>query len=489
MSSHSIDKSPSSAPPLLQITVEKGEANRNSFSFNNNFSMGRDKNCDMQFKDLTVSRVHSVVFFENGAWWIQDKQSGNGTIVDGQRIDRVPLTGKNQVKLGETGPVLWMSLPEVPKKDETSVDARTLTHYKKHYFGDTKDETVGEHTMMVRQAFSEIHKKQKRKYTWIIALVVCLLLITGAYAAFKHMQVNKQRKLAADIFYNMRALEIELAKVLKSAAMTKSTKSNEEVEQFRAKQLQLEDSYNQFVDTLKVYGKGISEEEQLILRMARTFGECEINIPKGFVEEVMRYIDKWKTTSRLENSINRAKQNHYIPKIVHAMKEYGLPLQFFYLALQESGFNINACGPKTRYGIAKGIWQFIPSTGANYGLRPGPLVDERKADPRDERHHFGRSTLAAVRYISDIYTTEAQASGLLVMASYNWGEHRVIDLIQTMPENPRERNFWQMLAKYKNKIPKETYNYVFYIFSAAVIGENPKLFGFEFDNPLVPAAG
>jgi hypothetical protein len=33
-------------------------------------------------------------------------------------------------------------------------------------------------------------------------------------------------------------------------------------------------------------------------------------------------------------------------------------------------------------------------------------------------------------------------------------------------------------------VPKETYNYVFYIFSAAVIGENPKLFGFDFDNPL-----
>ena len=36
----------------------------------------------------------------------------------------------------------------------------------------------------------------------------------------------------------------------------------------------------------------------------------------------------------------------------------------------------------------------------------------------------------------------------------------------------------------KKKIPNETYNYVFYIFSAAVIGENPKLFGFDFDNPL-----
>jgi len=34
------------------------------------------------------------------------------------------------------------------------------------------------------------------------------------------------------------------------------------------------------------------------------------------------------------------------------------------------------------------------------------------------------------------------------------------------------------------RVPDQTYNYVFYIVSAAVIGENPRLFGFQFDNPL-----
>ena len=166
------------------------------------------------------------------------------------------------------------------------------------------------------------------------------------------------------------------------------------------------------------------------------------------------------------------------------MLEHDLPPQFAYLALQESDYDVSACGPKTRYGIAKGPWQFIPSTAINYGLRTGPLVHVRQPDPRDERHHFGRSTLAAARYLRDIYDTEAQASGLLVIASYNWGERRVNKLIQKMPENPRERNFWRLLANYRDQIPQETYDYVFHIVSAAVIGENPRLFGFDFDNPL-----
>ena len=53
-----------------------------------------------------------------------------------------------------------------------------------------------------------------------------------------------------------------------------------------------------------------------------------------------------------------------------------------------------------------------------------------------------------------------------------------------MPANPRDRNFWKLLSKHRDKIPQETYDYVFYIASAAVIGENPRLFGFDFDNPL-----
>jgi len=77
------------------------------------------------------------------------------------------------------------------------------------------------------------------------------------------------------------------------------------------------------------------------------------------------------------------------------------------------------------------------------------------------------------------------------MASYNWGERRVVELLQKMPLNPQERNFWELLRLYRGQIPKQTYDYVFHIFSAAVIGENPTLFGFQLDNPLreaLPAA-
>jgi hypothetical protein len=70
------------------------------------------------------------------------------------------------------------------------------------------------------------------------------------------------------------------------------------------------------------------------------------------------------------------------------------------------------------------------------------------------------------------------------MACYNWGEEQVLPLVRSMPANPRDRNFWRLLAEHRDKVPDQTYDYVFYIVSAAVIGENPRLFGFDFDNPL-----
>jgi hypothetical protein len=225
-----------------------------------------------------------------------------------------------------------------------------------------------------------------------------------------------------------------------------------------------------------------SPQELAVLRMARVFGECELNVPDGFMAEVLRYVEKWKSSHRLRRAIVRADRDGHTPAIKMALEERGLPAEFFYLALQESNLRTTAIGPETRFGIAKGMWQFIPGTATEYGLNIGPLEKQREFDPDDQRHDFQLSTEAAANYLESIYNTEAQASGLLVMASYNWGHNRVRRLIQKMPMDPRKRNFWALIAN--NKIPEETYDYVFYIFSAAVIGQNPALFGFDFEPPL-----
>jgi len=240
--------------------------------------------------------------------------------------------------------------------------------------------------------------------------------------------------------------------------------------------------YEKIINELGIYN--LSKEELLIYKIASTFGECEMDIPDLFVEEVKKYIGYWKRTTKLRDSIAKARLNGYDKIISYYLSKHHLPKQYFYLALQESAFDEKAVGPRTKYGYAKGIWQFIPLTAEAYGLKLGILKELSEYDPRDERFDIEKSSDAAARYISNIYNTDAQASGLLVMACYNWGDTRVVNMIRKLPKNSKQRNFWTLLTKYREKIPQQTYDYVFYIISAAVIGSDPKFFGFDFEIDL-----
>ena len=477
------------SPPPLSISIEKGTAERRTYTFAQPFRVGRDKTCDVRLSDPGVSRFHAEFWFKEGAWWVLDLESANGTYVNGMKVDRAPLARQARVELGPGGPVLAVALEVAEQSDPTMAAQFSMTHYQKHYIEGSDERKAGQHTLMIRSAFKHSQKRQRHIFVAVIAVFAGLALIAGIYAFLKHREIEKQIALAQDIFYAMKSLELQFAPLLNSAKASQDAKLLDQVRHYRVQRLEMERKYNEFLTTLESYDKDLSPQERQILRITRLFGECEINAPPGFVREVLAYIEKWKTTKRLKEAIERARSLKFIPTISRTFSEYDLPPHFFYLALQESDFNLNACGPQTDFGIAKGIWQFIPSTAANYGLRVGPLQHLRQPDPRDDRHHFEKSTQAAARYIKDIYDTDAQASGLLVMASYNWGENRVLRLLQRMPKNPRERNFWRLLALYRNQIPKETYDYVFFIISAAVIGENPKLFGFDFENPLAKIEG
>lgn len=487
-----------SSPPKIWVSVKKGNANRREFTFKDSFSIGRDEECQVQLQDSSVSRLHAEVYFHEGRWWIRDLNSANGTLVDGKKIDRLPLLRPTRIELGAEGPVLSFELKDItgsitaPAQKDPSV-----TQYVKQYFSRSSERDAGMHTMYIRKAFERVQKKQKTKYYEIIGGAAILLFIAGIVVIGQHSKLQKQKQLAADLFYEMKSLELEIAQL-------KDKIDTEEIETALAAR---NEKYKQSLENLGIYSKNMNEEDRLILEMAHIFGECEVNIPnKLFTQEVKKYIKKWqedKHKRKFEEGINKAKQNKYIERIYRKMREQNLPPQFFYLALQESGFDTGACGPQTRYGYAKGMWQFIPDTAKRFGLQVGPLSKFRRHDPQDERHDFEKSTEAAARYIREIYDTIAKASGLMVMASYNWGERRIARLIEKMPEDrqerfeliiqtmgekPQERNFWRLLEDHVSDIPTQTYDYVFRIFAAAVIGENPRHFGFEFDNPLEEAA-
>jgi membrane-bound lytic murein transglycosylase D len=481
----SAPKIASLSPPILYVTVEGVGPESQHFQFSKPFRIGRSEECEVCIKDDHVSRRHAEVTLEDGIWWIRDLNSSNGLYVGGQQFDRLQL-GTTTIRFGIQGPKTSFKVDLPPSKEEPPVDNEAVVaHFVEHYFGKSwADQPVGEHTMLVRKAFSQVQTKQKRRYGLLMGILALFLIAAASYVFILHQQLKRQKAMAEDLFYAMKTLDVDIASLENSVLSSNSQQSIDVIRKYEKRRKDMEHSYDEFLATLHVYNPKMTEQERLVMRVARIFGECELNMPPDFMAEVNRYIKLWQSSGRFAKAINTAKANGYTSTISHEFLSQGLPPQFFYLALQESDFDPYVSGPMTRKGIAKGMWQFIPETAVKYGLQLGPLVDLRRPDPGDDRHHYDKETKAAASYIRDLYGTDAQASGLLVMACYNWGEDQVLPIVRSMPANPRERNFWQLLAAHRDKIPQETYDYVFYIVSAAVIGENPRLFGFDLDNPL-----
>jgi pSer/pThr/pTyr-binding forkhead associated (FHA) protein len=478
----------------LRVTVEPSPGDQRRFEFDRPFRIGRVEDCDVCIKNEYVSRSHAEVALDGDECVVRDLRSANGVFVDGQRVHSARVEQALTFRLGVYGPFVTVAAERLepvrpaavptPEPENVPGEATRIAQYEQRYFGKgAVDQPAGEHTMFIRRAFERVQKKQKRKYGWFIASLAAAVLAAAGYAFYLHREVQKQTAQAEAIFYEMKSLDVAIAGLQKLVSGSNNQPGRREIEQYRAARREMQRHYDDFLASLQIEKK-LSEKERVIFRVARIFGECELAMPRGFVPEVEKYIGYWHSTGKLAEALHTAESNGYRKKIAQELLDQGLPPQFFYLALQESGFDPYISGPPTRKGIAKGMWQFIPETATKYGLKLGPLAELRRPDPGDDRDHWELATAAAARYIRDLYSTDAQASGLLVMACYNWGEDQVLPLVQSMPRNPRDRNFWRLLELDRDKLPEETYNYVFYIFSAAVIGENPKLFGFDFSDPL-----
>jgi len=503
------------------------------FFFAHGFTAGRSQNNDIVIQHGDISRHHLEVKQENGEWWVYDLNSANGVYIQDRLIEhKSKLNLPLSVSLGKSGIALNIQAAgksaEIPQQaaKNISVPSSPIVVPDKSTHKDLSKEAIkvrllakeeaedsGDYTRMVRKLIHEDRTIRVKKYNKVIWILGILILLSVTLVAYQQIALSNARTLAIDMFYDIKTLEVSMSKsevmiqqsaeileqTLKAAVnqklaiqerlkaeQEKIAAEKERVAQEKKKLQSMKAKYQQYVNEATFFRirfpSDASYEEELITKVAREFGESELELPDGFVDEVRRYIKYWQSSSRMQQVMELLEKNNYAPEVISALEKEGLPLYFMYLPLQESNYNPLAIGPETRYGVAKGAWQFLATTGQEYGLSIGPLADVREYDAQDARFDFKQATRAATKYLKYIYSTEAQASGLLVMASYNYGHNRVRSMIKKMPDNPRDKNFWKFIQQYE--IPKETYDYVFYIFSAAVIGEDPKHFGFKFNPPL-----
>lgn len=155
------------------------------------------------------------------------------------------------------------------------------------------------------------------------------------------------------------------------------------------------------------------------------------------------------------NTIFLLKRAHrWFPVIEPILKKNGIPDDFKYLALIESGFeNVKS------YAGAEGFWQIMKGTAEEYGLE----VDKRV----DERYHPVKSTEVACRYLN--WAHSKLDSWTLVAASYNRGVRGMTNAL----EHQKSSSYYQLMLN------EETYRYVFRILAIKQIFQNPLNYGFD----------
>lgn len=147
--------------------------------------------------------------------------------------------------------------------------------------------------------------------------------------------------------------------------------------------------------------------------------------------------------------------NRYFPQIEPLLKKYGLPDDFKYLAVAESGLEYTS----SPVG-ASGIWHFMKATGVEYGLEINDYVDER--------YDLEKATMVAAQYLKK--SKDKFGTWTMAAASYNAG----VGGMSKQIGRQNQTNYYDLLLN------SETSRYVFRILALKEIMNNPEKYGFNF---------
>ena len=178
----------------------------------------------------------------------------------------------------------------------------------------------------------------------------------------------------------------------------------------------------------------------------------ELNDIKERMDRELLVNTYWQSNGLL--LIKRA--HKYFPLIEPLLKKYGIPDDFKYLAVAESGLENNSSPAG-----AAGFWHFLKSSAKEYGLEVNQNVDER--------YNLEKATKVAVEYLKK--SKKRFGTWTLAAAAYNAGNARIARNLKKQ----QVTNYYDLLLN------SETSRYVFRIVALKEVLSNPRKYGFEFE--------
>ena len=200
--------------------------------------------------------------------------------------------------------------------------------------------------------------------------------------------------------------------------------------------------------------QNVSEADVLALEQARQ----NVNFAFTLNPLIQGYINYYQGRGRstMESGLRRSGQFMKLARQIFAQE--GVPVDVTWLGQVESAWKPKAMS----WAAASGLWQFVPGTGRQYGLKQTAWIDERNS--------FEQATRASARYLKTL-ATHFNGNWELAMAAYNTGAANVDRAIS----RAGTANFWSIYPY----IAQETRNYVPNILATILIAKNPEKYGFK----------
>jgi peptidoglycan lytic transglycosylase D len=217
------------------------------------------------------------------------------------------------------------------------------------------------------------------------------------------------------------------------------------------------------IDLQKTYDEIVALEKKPLATVPIVDVEAAASIPVPQHRSIDAALNLFTGEMHDDIQTSLIRSGRYKKTIDAALAEYKLPKGLAYLPVIESAYLPHL----TSRAGAHGIWQFMPDTAKEYGLRVDWWVDER-ADPQ-------LSARAAASYLTDLYRDFNDWS--LALAAYNAGGNRIHRAMQATGA----KTFWELLED--AAIPKETRGYVPTFFATLIIASDPENYGFRLGTP------
>ena len=200
--------------------------------------------------------------------------------------------------------------------------------------------------------------------------------------------------------------------------------------------------------------QNVSDADVVALEQAKN----NVNFKFTINPLIQQYINFYQGRGRSTMESGLRKSGQYMRLARQIFAKEGVPVDITWLGQVESAWKPKAMS----WAAASGLWQFIPGTGRQYGLRQTAWIDERNS--------FEQATTASARYLKDL-AAHYQGDWELAMAAYNTGAGNVDRAIS----RAGSRNFWAIYPY----IAQETRSYVPNILATILIAKNPEKYGFK----------